>query len=205
MKTTNIHCPQARGRALERSIAMGPQPEPWRILEAGEQGPTVQRTFGFPVPWRFFRGSLFARHPEIFDAIAGGRRFGGETALNPQPLPPRYAFLASVAQTVAEHAELLQEFADEISHDVEKRGIIIVGGRLRKFCDEWCPVGFRPKWPFPGPPPEWFTGELRGTDLLVIAAQLHESSQEAFSPVLRGQLAEAGERFLEAGLSRIAR
>ena len=80
--------------ALERIGFFGPQPEPWRVLDRSA---------------RLFFAGILARHPEISDAIGGGHSFGDEVALNPQPLPPRYAFLMSVAQALISRAELLQE------------------------------------------------------------------------------------------------
>jgi hypothetical protein len=162
----------------------------------------VERALGpSPDPWRLASASVLARHPEIIDAIGGG--FIDEVALSPQPLPPRWAFLSSISRIVAERAELLQEFADAISPGLEERGIIIIGGRLNRFADEWCGNGFRLKWPFPVPRPDWFSLELSGPDLAVIAAQLHQSALESFSPVLQRQLADSGTRFLEAALSKM--
>src|SRR5260221_2330284 len=94
---------------------------------------------------------ILARHPEASDAFGGGHRFGDEVALNPQPLPPRVAFLLSVAQAVIGRAELLQEIADATRRSDEQQGIIIVGGYTSRFCDEWCGNGFRLKYPLPGP------------------------------------------------------
>jgi hypothetical protein len=174
-------------QAVERALAFGPLPDPWR-----------SRSYPYPIPWRLALASVLAKHPEVADAISG---FLDEVALNPQPLPPRWAFLSSIGRIVAERAELLQEYADAISPGQE-RGIIIVGGRLSRFVDEWCGNGFRLKWPFPGPRPNWFSLELSGLDLVVIGAQLHQSALESFSPVLQRQLADSGTKFLEAGLSR---
>ena len=97
---------------------------------------------------RLFAGIL-ARHPEISDAIGGGHSFGDEVALNPQPLPPRYAFLVSVAQALTSRVELLQEIADATAREGEQQGIIIVGGYVSRFVDDFCGTGFRLKYPFP--------------------------------------------------------
>jgi hypothetical protein len=175
--------------ALERLSVFGPRPEPWR-MRGSIFGPS-------PEPWRLVLESILARHPEIYDAIGGGHRFGEEVELNPQPLPPRYAFLVAVAQTVVRRAELMQEIADS----AEQRGIIIVGGYTSRFCDDWCGNGFRLDYPFPGPRPNWFPHELDGIDLVVIATQFEQAAKEAFSPNLRQHLANASARFVEAGLS----
>lgn len=155
-------------------------------------------------PWKVAFASLLARHPEIFDAIGGGHSFGDEVALNPQPLPPRFAFLLSLAQTVISRAELLQEIADATSNEGEQRGIIIVSGYTNRFVDEFCGIGYKLKWPFPGPrPPWWFSKELDGIDLVVIATQFEQTAKQTFSPNLRQTLNDAGAKFLETGLSRL--
>src|SRR3990172_8832863 len=95
--------------ALERINVFGPHPEPWRVFGWPVPWRTIERVFGIPVPWRTIESvfgplpdpwkviftSILARHPEIWDAIGGGPSFGEEVALNPQPLPPRFAFLVS--------------------------------------------------------------------------------------------------------------
>jgi hypothetical protein len=98
---------------------------------------------------------------------------------------------------------LFQGMSDASRREGEQYGIIIVGGYTRWFSDDWCGNGFRLKWPFPGPRPHWYTDELHGTDLLVIATQLAQSAKEAFSPDLRQNLADASAKFAETGLSRM--
>ena len=167
--------------ALERSAILGPQPEPWKVILA----------------------SLLNRHPEIRDAIGAGRNPLDLVALNPQPLPPRYAFMMSLAQTVIARATLFQEFADAASLNGEQRGIIIVGGYTSQFCDDLCPPPFRLPWPFPGPRPKWYSEELDGVDLMLLAMEFEMSARETFSPSLRQNLSAAAARFAEAGLSRL--
>jgi hypothetical protein len=117
-------------QALERTAFFGPSPEPWQ---------TRGWSFGYPIPWRALLTSILERErPELYDAIGGGHTFGEETALNPQPLPPRYAFFTAVAETVRAHAELLQEVADATSREGAQQGIMIVGGYTTRFTDDWC-------------------------------------------------------------------
>jgi hypothetical protein len=184
--------------ALKETYALGPQPEPWR---------TRQSEFGLQpesAAWKFALASLSEKYPALYDLIPRGvLKRGEEVSLNPQPLPPRLAFLAAVVRTVVGRAELMQEIADAAANEGERRGIIIVGGRISQFCDDWCGNGFRLRWPFPGPPPVWFTTELRGTDLVVMATQFHQASKEAFSPELGQHLSDAAARLAEAGLSKL--
>jgi hypothetical protein len=58
--------------AFERINVFGPRPEPWRRT-ASVFGPR-------PEPWRLIFASLFARHPEIFDALGGGHSLGDEVS-----------------------------------------------------------------------------------------------------------------------------
>jgi hypothetical protein len=58
-------------------------------------------------PRRIVFQSFFGRHPELSGGSSGGHGFGDEVALNPQPLPPRYAFFIAAAQAVIRRAELL--------------------------------------------------------------------------------------------------
>jgi len=147
--------------------------------------------------------SIFRKHPEIFDAIGGGHSFGGEVALNPQPLPPRAAFLIAAAQAVIRRAELLQEIASATSNDGSQQGIIIVGGYTSRFSDDWCGTGFKLRWPFPGPRPHWFPNKLNAIDLIVVATQFEQAAKETFSHELRQHLAKTSAKFTEAGMSRL--
>jgi hypothetical protein len=108
--------------AFERVSVFGPSPEPWRRRVS---------VFGsHPEPWKEVLASILARHPEIWDAIGGGHSLGDEAALNPQPLPPRFAFLTAVAQAVINRAELLQEIVDASQFEGEGGSALINGGRL---------------------------------------------------------------------------
>ena len=191
--------------ALERINVFGPLPNPGKVFGPFPQPwRSIESVFGpLPDPWKVIFASIVAKYPAIWDVIGGGHSFGAEVALNPQPLPPRFAFLVSVAQTVASRAELLQELADATTRDGEQQGIIIVGGYTSRFSDDWCGNGFRLKWPFPGPRPGWFTNELDGIDLVVMATQFEQAAQESFSPDLRQNLADASAKLAEAGLSKM--
>jgi hypothetical protein len=190
--------------ALEAHHVFGPHPEPWDVFSRG--GPSRTRGPAFaarPEAWKAVLASILARHPEIWDAIGGGHSFGDDVALNPQPLPPRYAVLLSVAQAVIFRAELLQEIAGAIQTEGEERGIIIVSGYIDRFVDDFCGNGFRLKWPFPGPRPHWYPKELDGFDLVVIATQFEQAAKEAYSLDFRQVLAGASAKFVEAGLAKM--
>jgi hypothetical protein len=191
--------------ALQQIYSFSPHPDPWRAVNSSSGARrTIGTLFGpSPEPWKVLLAGILAKHPEIYDAIGGGHSFGEDVALNPQPLPPRYAFLVAAARALVSRAELLQEIADSTLREGTQQGIIIVGGFTARFTDDWCGNGFRLRWPFPGPRPNWFTQELSGIDLLVMAAQFHETAKETFNPSLRQNLADAGARFVEAGMSKM--
>lgn len=187
--------------ALERVWIHGPQPDPWTI---GQQVSFRTQAFSSrnAERWRLALASILRMHPEIYDAIGGGQTLSDEVALNPQPLPPRYAFLIAVAQAVIHRAELFQEMADLTPHDGSQQGIIIVSGYSDRFTDDWCGTGWRLRYPVPGPRPDWFPEQLDGLDLLVLATQFDQGAKQAFSPDLRKHLAKASAKFAEAGVTR---
>lgn len=163
-----------------------------------------QAVFGpRPEPWKLLLASILTRHPEALDGIGGGHGFGDEVALNPQPLPPRYALLMAVAQTLVRRAELLQELSDAAASQAEQQGIIIVGGYINRFTDDFCGTDFRLKWPFPGPRPHWFAPELAAIDLVVMATQFEDAARQSYGEALRDSLAGAASRFAETGLARL--
>lgn len=191
--------------ALESVTVFGPRPEPWNAFSLTRS--SLQNAASDVEQNSKFRDVVFAailaKHPEIFDTIGGSPNFGDEVTLNPQPLPPRYAFLTGVAQAVIRRAELVQEIADSTVRDGSEQGIIIVSGYLGRFSDDWCPTGFKLRWPFPGPRPNWFAQELDGIDLMVMATQFDQAAKETASSELRGQLVNTAGKFAEMSVFRI--
>ncbi len=145
--------------------------------------------------------ALAARHPEIWDGVGGDSRFGAEVELNPQPLPPRFAFLVALAQAVVDRAELIDEVASASRQDGEQQGIIIVSGYIARFADDFCGNGFRFKWPWPGPRPNWFAEEVAAIDRVVIAAQFDQAAKESASPTVQQSLAEATAKLVTTALA----
>jgi len=164
--------------ALERIAVFGPRPE----------------------PWRFALSSVLASHPEIVGTIAGGHRRGEEVELNPQPLPPRVAFMVAVARAVIDRAELFQELADAASRD--RDNTVVSSGYLRQFCDDWCGSAVRLIWPYHWPRPNWFVLELNGMDLLVLATEFRHGARQTVSAGLRQGLVNGGARLIAAGLAK---
>ncbi len=139
--------------------------------------------------------------PAIWDVIGGGPL--SMIALNPQPLPPGIAFAAAVAGEVIDRAAIRQELADLLHSNGEESGIIIVGGHIQRFVDDWCGTNWKMKFPFPVPPPPWWSEKLTGTDLIVMGVQFQNAAPQVFNEGLRQAFGDAGARLIETGLSRI--
>ena len=140
------------------------------------------------------------KHPEIWDVIGGDPQ--SHVALNPQPLPPRSAFLASVVLEFSERMTDVCELADLLPHGGE-RGTIIVAGHVARFVDDICGNGLKIKWPLPWPPPAWFSTSLSGADLIVMGTQFQQCSVIAMDRDLGRTFADAAHALLEAGAARL--
>jgi hypothetical protein len=141
------------------------------------------------------------KHPEIWDVIGGDPQ--ARVGLNPQPLPPRSAFLASIILEFTERMTLVAEIADLIPRPGGERGIIIVGGHVARFVDEICVNGLHIRWPLPWPPPTWFSDTLSGADLIVMGTQFQQTAAIAMDRELGRTFADAAHALLEAGAARL--
>lgn len=160
-----------------------------------------------PEPWRsesnvnrIILGVIAARHPEIFDFIGGGRFT--EAELNPQPLPPRAAFLAAFTEEVIDRALVMQEVSDAMNQTGEQQGIIIVGGRLSLLVDELCGNNFKIRIPVPRPKHDT-DDRLSGLELIVAGAVFEQNAAITANEGLRQELRNAGAKLIENGLARI--
>src|SRR4051794_7840918 len=81
-------------------------------------------------------------------------------ALNPQPLPPKSALLASIVQLFSERMTDLAEAADLMPHSDGETGASFMSDHVANFVDEVCGNGLQVRWPFPWPAPEWFSANL---------------------------------------------
>ena len=163
----------------------GPQPEPWRSQ--------------FDLR-RLVLEAIAARHPEIFDVI-GGDRFS-RVALNPQPLPPRVAFLIAFTEEVIDRVVLMQEIADGITQGGQQRGIIIVGGKLSALVDELCGNNFKIRIPVPKPKHD-ADNRLSGLELIVAGAVFEQNAATVAHEGLRNELRHAGAKLTEVGIARL--
>jgi hypothetical protein len=141
------------------------------------------------------------KHPEIWDVIGGDPH--SAVALNPQPLPPRSAWLAAVIQEFVERMTDVGELADLLPRPNAERGTILVAGHVAKFVDDICGNGLKIRWPLPWPPPAWFTDSLSGQDLIVMGTQFQQCSVMALDRDLGRTYADAAHALLEAGAARL--
>lgn len=141
------------------------------------------------------------KHPEIWDVIGGDPQ--ARATLNPQPLPPRSAFLAGIVLEFTERMTLVAEIADLIPRPGGERGIIIVGGHVAKFVDDICVTGLHIRWPLPWPAPAWFADTLSGADFIVMGTQFQQSAVIAMDRDLGRTFADAAHALLEAGAARL--
>jgi hypothetical protein len=215
----------------QRSIApaqSGPKPPPKHLSARALTALVSQLTTGYPNPdgpedppgpldpyirkalersalgagagmnlWRL----IAEKHPEIWDVIGGDPH--SQVALNPQPLPPKSAFLAAVVQEFTERMTTVFELADLIPRPGGEPGIIIVSGHVAKFVDEICGNGLLIRWPLPWPAPPWFSVTLDGADLIVMGTQFQQSSVIAMDRELGRAFADAAHALLEAGAARL--
>jgi hypothetical protein len=125
-----------------------------------------------------------------------------QVELNPQPLPPRTLFFTAIAQEVVERAALIQETADALQSQVERQGIIIIGGYISRFADDFelCPPI---PWPFRWPRPYWLPEQASGEDLIVTGVQFGRAASQISDGQLRQSFAEAGAQLTQAGLAKL--
>jgi len=178
-------------RALERMRVFGPHPEPWHLasepISWGAESNRMRAIF-----------ELFAAgRPEIWDVIGNPISWA---ALNPQPLPPRAAFIAAFAEEVIDRALLMQEIADALPHQGEQQGIIIVSGYLNRFVDDLCPEPIKIKIP---KPKRDETDRLSALELLAAGVVFEQNAASVASEGLQQELRNAGAKLFETGIARM--
>jgi len=150
-----------------------------------------------PWPWRHLINKAFDR------MLVSTSLHGTLASLNPQPLPPRFHFSIALAREVVERAVMMQEIADGINENGEKRGIIIVSGYINRFVDDLCPDPPiiklpKRKWPFPpDPDPRW-----TGLELAVIGTHFLREAMLTGNKGLQKALNKAGEKIMDTAVSR---
>lgn len=119
-------------------------------------------------------------------------------ALNPQPLPPRAAIAAALAQEVVDSLGSLQVLAEDLPKEGQGAG----RSHLLRFIDD-CGNGRIPfPWPWPWPPRR-NERELGAVELVVIGAHLANAARGFADSSLQKDLEEGGARLIEMGVSQM--
>ncbi|MEO6636999.1 MAG: hypothetical protein ABIN25_01910 [Ginsengibacter sp.] len=182
-------------RKVSRQV-FGPSPEPWRTAD----GPYSQPSHSDFRMDRLILKIIAERHPEIYEVIGGGRF--DWVALNPQPLPPKAAFVVAFTEEVLDRVMLMQAIADAINQTGEQQGIIIVGGKIASLVDELCGNYFKIKIPIPHPKHDSDKG-LSGVELILAASVFEKSSATVDNGYLQQELQGAAKKLIEVGISRV--
>jgi hypothetical protein len=156
----------------------GPDPIPWQVERYGP----------FPEPWRAFG--------RIEDVVRG--RFD-RVALNPQPLPPRWAFSLAFARAAMERLILIQETAETMRSEGDDRSIIVVGGKVSELVEFVCGNSFRRPIPGPGPRDEM---RATGDELVMIGLEFLRGAKETANTDLANEFRNAGRRLVDEGVNR---
>jgi len=136
--------------------------------------------------------SIFARiNPEIYDIIPRGPQRleqialrGSEAMLNPQPLPPKEAYLVA---------------SIDLAHDIARAAAIAeaAGGSssdmLARIIDDWCGTYWPRPFPLPGPPvgpepephPDWDISAGRLLGAMTLAGIAERTPQGELRDALR--------------------
>jgi hypothetical protein len=145
-----------------------------------------------PEAWDF----IVAHTPAVRPASAAERQ-----SLNPQPLPPREAFVAGAA---------------ELAHELVRQAVVMeaTGGAGASFVideiDDWCGSGWPRHWPFPWPgphrdgdgiDPDWITTGTAVAAIVFASAAARMSEGELHTAFAAGADRLAGAAVGEAALA----
>jgi hypothetical protein len=147
-------------------------------------------------------GLIFGPAPDPWEPVFGpGPQPWSRVALNPQPLPPRVALAAYIAQEVIERASLIQEIADAMGNAEQSQGTI-GGGMVSRFIDD-CGNGLLwRKRPFP-PPKNDTDNLLTAVELVIMGMQFEQSAFATTNQQLQQEFRNAGARLAEMGRARL--
>lgn len=156
-----------------------------------------------PGPW----GPVIRRALERIRLVAGPHPDPWSwAALNPQPLPPRLAFVVAFTRETIEKVSSLHELAEALPEDAQGHAQQAASGLMARFIDD-CGNGRIPpwrRWPFPWPPRrEEMEEAINPAELVVIGAQLAAAASTVASERLQRDLGEAGNKLMEAGLAQM--
>jgi hypothetical protein len=170
-------------------------PDPDNPTPAGPWDPYIRKALirmglisgPVPDPWE----TVFGPSPQPWSRVA----------LNPQPLPPRVALAALIAQEVVDRASLVQEIADALGSAEQSQGTI-GGGLVSRFIDDCGNDLLWRKRPFP-PPKGDADNLLTVLELVVMGMQFEQNAFATTNEQLQQEFRSAGARLAEMGRARL--
>ena len=144
-------------------------------------------------------GLIFGPVPDPWVPVFGpGPQPWNRVALNPQPLPPKAALAAFIAQEVIDRALLVQEVANALGGAQGN----IAGGMISRFIDDCGNDRLWRKRPFP-PPKGDDDNRLAPIELVMMGALFAQEAVAIADEQLRQEFRTAGARLTEMGLARL--
>ncbi|MDH0866743.1 hypothetical protein [Mitsuaria sp. GD03876] len=174
-----------------------PPPAPWDAVlsRVGKRLLGTRSRLTLPPPEELDPG--YPPRPPWLFAVASSPDLA---ALNPQPLPPRWAFAATLADELIQRAAQADEWA-AWAHAGDD-GRIRVGARLLSQVDELCGNDLRLHLPRPRPEPPGWQSQLGGVDLIVMGLQFEDAAAHVPAGALQRAYASGGAKLVQAGWSR---
>lgn len=129
--------------------------------------------------------------------------FGDQVALNPQPLPPRFAYITVLAQELVNSIVNLQDLTETLPGDFQVQIAQVANQRLQIFFDDYCGTPPR-KSPFPIPYPKNEVMEgFRPIELVVLGTQLEAAATTLTHQDLQQALSGLGTTLTERGIAQL--
>jgi hypothetical protein len=168
-----------------------PPPGPWDpvIRQALEK---MRIRFGpRPEPWRV--GSVAGRMDSLDWVL-----------LNPQPLPPRIAYAAALAEQVIDNANSYFDMAEAMPSEVQGHLQEFAVNRLHAFMDD-CGNGRIPKWPFPWPPRDEAPPDpLSPIEIMVMGVTFSNAGRSLANEHLRSVLQDVGSQMIDIAAGQMS-
>jgi hypothetical protein len=164
----------------------------------------------FQISARFVADIFAKMYPAIYDGprYGGGdpyqqilQEFGGRAAseqqnraaINPQPLPPRWAYAVTLADAYLSEFVALDRTGRLLGGEVSQRALETSLSMIADI-DELCPRWPKLPWPWP-PPPKWLTeDEMNQVELFAFGTRLIAGAGVIHSERLSQALGALGEK-----------
>lgn len=168
-------------------------PDPDNPLPPGPWDPVIRKALS-QMGWKF--------RPSP-DPWISSKYFGEQVALNPQPLPPRLAYITVLAQEVVNGIVNLQDLTETLPGDFQAQITQVANQRLQIFFDDYCGTPPR-KSPFPIPYPKNGVMEgFRPIELVVLGTQLEAAATTLTHLDLQQALSGLGTTLTAQGIAQL--